>query len=173
MARHEAEAAAAQLLLKHGVTTVPVPVEWLAEAEGALVVRQRFDGDQSGFVYRQGNHRIIGVNSATSLRRQRFTLAHECGHMLLHQSSDGALVDREMNFRNRVSSLAIDPIEIEANAFAAALLMPRDQIEFHVEQAIQRHDIGSRERLIAYLAGQFDVSSEAMSYRLINLGIYS
>lgn len=174
MTRRDAEAAAEQMLKRHHVKEVPVPVDWLAEAEGAFVVRQRFDGDQSGFVYRDGNQNIIGINSATSPRRQRFTLAHECGHMLLHQKNDGAImVDREINFRNRTSSLAIDPVEIEANAFAAALLMPEDLIELHVEDVLRQPDVTSRERLIINLARRFDVSTEAMGYRLINLGIYS
>ena len=71
--------------------------------------------------------------------------------------------------RNDVSSTATDDDEIEANAFAAALLMPREQVVNEVE-SLYRQAL-DREQLIASLAKRFNVSTEAMSYRLINLGL--
>lgn len=166
------EDAAAELLKRHQVgDVIPVPVDYLAEATGATVVRHRFEGDQSGFVYRDGARIIIGVNSATSRRRQRFTIGHELGHMHLHQSDNPLLVDQavQVHRRDHRSSLAVDPLEIEANAFAAAVLMPSDQVLQHVNDAREL----PRERLVLRLAQTFDVSTEAMSYRLINLGVLS
>jgi Zn-dependent peptidase ImmA (M78 family) len=171
MRRADAEVAAADLLKRYGIAAVPVPVEQVARGEGAQVVRQRFEGSQSGFVYRIGDRTIIGVNSATSARRQRFTIAHELGHMLLHQD-DALMVDNAVQFRDERSSLAIDPEEIEANTFAAALLMPAEQVLAHVKAALAA-GISSREKLIGRLAQTFDVSAEAMGYRLVNLGILS
>jgi Zn-dependent peptidase ImmA (M78 family) len=38
----------------------------------------------SGILFRDGEHHVIGVNSAHPLARQRFTIAHELGHRALH-----------------------------------------------------------------------------------------
>lgn len=55
-----------------------------------------------------------------------------------------------------------DPIEVEANRFAAELLMPEAAVRHYVQ-----HGIIS----ISELARTFAVSEVAMKYRLKNLGI--
>lgn len=115
---------------------------------------------------------MIGVNSKTSPRRQRFTIAHELGHWCMHEGE--LIVDRAVmiNNRNKVSSQAIDPQEIEANRFAASLLMPRELV---LDAASRQYfaGIANRDDFIASLSREFDVSIEAMGYRLINLGVLS
>jgi Zn-dependent peptidase ImmA (M78 family) len=61
--------------------------------------------------------------------------------------------------------------EIQANNFAANLLMPDDMVLVHVTDLVRSNGDISRDDLIAQLAREFDVSIEAMGYRLINLGI--
>lgn len=65
----------------------------------------------------------IFINTSESLPRQRFTLAHEIGHAYLHKENAGAgtIVD----FRAELDAPS-SPKEVEANQFAAALLMPLD-----------------------------------------------
>jgi Zn-dependent peptidase ImmA (M78 family) len=159
------------LLRKHGVETLPIPVEDIARAEGAIVVRKSFDGTQSGFALRDGATRIIGVNSANSPRRQRFTIAHELGHLDLHEGRQ-LTVDHSMrvDWRDETSSLGTDKQEVEANAFAAALLMPKSLINKQIRVHLHGNSM-ARDALISALARDFDVSAEAMGYRLINLGI--
>jgi Zn-dependent peptidase ImmA (M78 family) len=70
-------------------------------------------------------------------------------------------------FRNHVSSEAIDPKEIEANRFAAALLMP---VPF-LEKSLKARRLPLRESGIQELAREYGVSAQAMNYRLANLGI--
>ncbi len=71
--------------------------------------------------------------------------------------------------------MATDAEEIMANAFAAALLMPAELIFSNLKQYVatigKTDRILSRDDLITQLARAFDVSTEAMGYRLINLGI--
>jgi Zn-dependent peptidase ImmA (M78 family) len=170
-----AEAEADRLLKEYDIRKPPVPVGDIAHGEGAQIARHRFEGSESGFILRDGKLVIIGVNTLTSRRRQRFTIGHELGHMLLHQGK--LIVDQSirMNFRDDVSGMATDAEEIEANTFAAALLMPRHLIVEHLESYLGRVTPGkqqlSREDLVAQLAREFDVSAEAMGYRLINLGM--
>lgn len=131
------------------------------------------DATQSGMTFRQDDLVVIGINAAHHPRRQRFTLAHEIGHVRLHPGRP-LTVDSSIrvDFRDGVSSLATDSEEIEANAFGAALLMPATAVRAQVRAL---HDNGqrSRERLVADLSAIFDVSIEAMGYRLINLGLSS
>ncbi|MPZ67877.1 MAG: ImmA/IrrE family metallo-endopeptidase [Pseudonocardiaceae bacterium] len=170
-----AESAAEALLARHDITNIPVDVDKLSELCGIRVVRRRFDdGDVSGMLLRETDTvPVIGVNGTHAETRQRFTVAHELGHWALHP---GRLVifDRPMriNRRDSVSAMATDREEVQANAFAAALLMP--------ERAV-RHSVGELplkertdpEQAAQRLAGEFDVSPVAMSFRLINLGLAS
>lgn len=100
---------------------------------------------------------IIKVNSTKPISHQRFTLAHELGHYAM---SHGDKHDNKVTlFRNGQS----DPDEVEANAFAAELLMPT----VLVKKMIFEKSVTT----IESLAMIFDVSEQAMMYRLKNLGL--
>lgn len=171
-----AEAEAERILKKYRVHEPPVPIGDIAQGEGAQIARQRFEGTESGFILRDGKITVIGVNTLTSRRRQRFTIAHELGHLWLHEGKP-LIVDHSIrvNFRNDVSGMATDAEEIDANAFAATLLMPRamvlSRLKAYLTEVTQSGKSISREDLITQIAREFDVSTEAMGYRLINLGI--
>jgi Zn-dependent peptidase ImmA (M78 family) len=169
--RRHAEARAEKLLVEHQVDELPVPVEVLIGLAGARLVRQRMEQEVSGMTYRTDTESVIGINSTHHPRRQRFTAAHELGHLLLHTGRP-LLVDSSIrvSFRDQVSSQATDKEEIEANAFASALLMPVGPLHEQVTE-LQRRGVRARERLVNELATRFDVSAEAMGYRLLNLGM--
>jgi Zn-dependent peptidase ImmA (M78 family) len=153
--------------------TIPVPVFQVIQALQAQVVYQRMGPEVSGMTYREGKRAVIGLNSAHHPRRQRFTAAHEVGHIVLHPGRPLTIDSNiRVNFRDPTSSLATDTEEIEANAFAAALLMPAKHVVSEAEDLVNS-GVRSRDRLVAELAARFDVSPEAMGYRLINLGIAS
>lgn len=162
-----------ELLEVHGVDRPPVPVDRLAKALGAKILHERYDGDVSGLLYREGDVRVIGVNATHSHTRQRFTVAHELGHLILHRGRQ-LIVDKQVriNFRDEVSSLATDREEIQANGFAAALLMPQVWVE-DAALELTRSKKMTDDALVKRLAGIFDVSEQAMEYRLINLGLRS
>jgi Zn-dependent peptidase ImmA (M78 family) len=169
--RTTAERNAHELLTELGITTIPISVEAVAAGVGARIIEQTMDAEISGLAYRQADTARIGVNASHHERRRRFTIAHEIGHLRLHPGRP-LTVDSSIrvNFRDTVSSQATDNEEIEANAFAAALLMPASVLQKRVAEL---GDAGrrSRENLIRSLAADFDVSTEAMGYRLMNLGI--
>jgi len=167
------EERAQRLLARHGIHGMPVPVEDIARAEGIQVIRSPASGTESAFLLRDGQRIIIGVNSRTSRTRQRFSIAHELGHWQLHEG-EPLIVDHtiRINKRNEVSSAANDSQEIEANAFAAALLMPITLIQRAVDREVDL-GVNTREPLTLSLAKEFDVSTEAMGFRLINLGVFS
>lgn len=167
------EVEAKKLLDHNGVTKPPVPVDRIAESLGAIISFEPFEGkdDLSGILYRNGKNKIIGINSAHAQNRQRFSIAHEIGHLRLH--SKELFVDKvvRVNFRDNKSSLATDREEIEANTFAAELLMPKNFINTEIDSLIKKRQTLDKDELIEHLSRVFHVSPQAIEYRLINLGI--
>ena len=159
----------AQLLREAGIVAPPVPVEQLAERMGARVRYAPFDGQMSGLLHRSedGNRAVIGVNSRHPTVRQRFSIAHELGHLALHKPAFQIDQHAFVSFRNSKSSSASDPHEVEANQFAAALLMPEAFLRACLDQLGENPDV---EESIRRLAQRFDVSAQAMTIRLTSLG---
>jgi len=117
---------------------------------------------------------VIGVNSEHSRTRQRFTIAHELGHLLLHADEEFHIDEkRPLARRDDVSSQATDAREIEANQFAAELLMPKALVGASVEALIEADPEISVEEAIDELANAYRVSTLAMTHRLTNLKIIS
>jgi len=170
--RSRAEESAAELLRACGFRGRPVPVDEIAGRFGAEIVRTRSEGNEAGFALRDGSRMVIGVNIATARLRQRFTIAHELGHLVMHPGKP-LIFDPSVriNRRNEVSSLGTDFEEVQANAFAAELLIPRSLVLDSVASSMSTSV--SHDEALARLASEFDVSKEAMSYRLINLGVLS
>ncbi len=113
----------------------------------------------------------IGVNPNDSLVRQRFTIAHEIAHYVLHRQKTELFVDKQFSilFRSDNPSTAELRIEREANAYAAALLMPVKLLQKQIRSA----DFNlSDDKGIKKLAEKFQVSEIAMTYRLTNLNLF-
>lgn len=158
---------ARELLQKAGVAAPPVPVAELAGLAGAEVQYEPFDGELSGMIMRRGGKALIGINTKDSLGRQRFSLAHELGHLLLHRSEAFHLDGKHpIRFRDARSSTGEDVDEIEANQFAAELLMPEAFLARDVKEvAGEEAEVAARK-----LAERYQVSDQAMSIRLSVLG---
>src|ERR1035437_1328072 len=128
--RRKIEAMVQALLRENQITEAPVVVSKIAKAKGARIYVDSLEGKLSGFLFRDKSEAVIGVNTRHSQTRQNFTIAHELGHLLLHDQEQ-LHIDHEFRVRLRsdVSSLGTDEAEQEANFFAASLLMPRDFID--------------------------------------------
>ena len=164
-----AQSRAKALLEKHGFNDLPVDVARLAKLEGVEVDRADFGDEISGVLMKDGDRAIIGVNARHAPTRQRFTIAHELGHFMLHTSRD-LFVDKDyiVHFRDETSSAGVDPIEVEANQFAAEVIMPADKVrELFNARRFDIDDEGALRRL----AAKFTVSPTAMAVRLSSLGL--
>ena len=170
MSQTKAEREAMELLRLHRITEPPVPVKELAERLGARVAYEPLEDDVSGMLYRRGRGSLILVNRLHHPHRQRFSLAHELGHLVLH--NDAVFIDKKVrfNFRDSRSALGVNPVEIQANRFAAALLMPQRWVLEQVNACRSRRSPPTDDKLITELADIFNVSEKAIEYRLANLG---
>ena len=168
------EAQALKALEAAGVKKIPVDPTAVAQFHGVVVWETDDLPDNiSGLMQRDDGEPVIVVNRDHKPQRRRFTVAHELGHALLHD--DNFIVDKtaRVRLRDKESSLAIHTEEIEANAFAAELLMPRHHVVKQVTRAMKSNKNVTEPGLIRDLAGRFDVSEQAMGFRLVNLGFIS
>lgn len=158
------ERTASNLLMRAGVSAPAVPVERLIQAEGIQLRYPDLGKNASGVLVRKDGMMVIGVNRTHPKVRQRFTAAHELGHALLHEGVD-VRHDAEfrVNLRSGLSSQGIDPEEVEANHFAACLLMPRDFLEADPDAFMVDAEDATA---VSALARSYGVSSHAMGLRL-------
>ena len=154
----------------------PVAVEAMVGERG-IDLRKGDLGEISGLLVRNGGNATIGVNAKQHRYRQRFTIAHELGHFMLHEGIAEHVDDTyritprkqtedevQVLLRSDISSQATDVMEIEANFFAASLLMPKKMLDHHDAMLALDDDMKVRQ-----LAVLFQVSAHAMSLRLANI----
>ena len=168
--------AARRLLAEHpDLERAPVDVEALAGRLGIRLREVEMDDETSGMLIVKSNGAsAIAVNQEHHPHRKRFTVAHELGHWAMHISAgterhfvDHLVVKR----RDRRASQGTEREEVEANAFAAELLMPTRLVRkaFPGSTAVNAWDL--HEGRLRRLARRFRVSDQAMSIRLVALGL--
>ena len=160
------EKRAEQLLVKAGVNTTPVPVKQVAAQLGIKIELADLGEDCSAVLVRNGDRAVIGVNEDHHPNRQRFSIAHEIAHFVLHEGDTYIDKGYRVHFRDLESGSGTKLEEMEANAFAAALLMPAKRVRDAFKQ--QPFELTGDDSL-ELLAKKFRVSTEAMTYRLMNL----
>ena len=157
---------AAREYIPNGLDRAPLDVRALCAARALTVVDKALDDELSGMALIDGDSRFIVVNSRHHLHRQRFTIAHELGHHAMHSDylRTNIHVDKSILRRDPLSAEGVDIREIEANAFAAELLMPRSLMGSFTSLDL------ADDRALRIVAKQFGVSQAAFTYRLMNLG---
>jgi Zn-dependent peptidase ImmA (M78 family) len=154
-----------RLHAKHRVERPPVDVEKIATQLGATIHKNHVEDDVSGFLAWKKGKPIIGVNVRHSQNRQRFTIAHEIAHIVLHPQLSLHIDETfSIKLRSDKSGSGKDTDEKEANLFAAELLMPSKLIVEDIKRigVLDLHD----ERRIEELAKSYQVSTQAMTIRL-------
>lgn len=130
----------------------PVDVEDIAARMGVTVKRVTRPGWEGAVQGEELTHRaFIWVNDSASPERQRFTIAHELGHLMLHPL-DKHYRDAAFGYGKTVPRR-----EHEANAFAGALLMPR---------FLMTPLISDTAASVKQMANHFQVSQAAMNVRI-------
>ena len=141
-----------------GSVTEPQLAALVEDIFGADVTVVDLGTDFDGLAASSEAAKLIVLATSQFPGRQRFTLAHELGH-LLAGDDHGVHLDKDIFDRAQQK----DPSEMRANAFAAAFLMP---------EAILRERVGRNgltEAGFAELACDLLVSPSTLAYRLLTL----
>lgn len=145
------------LKLRHHwrLTTAPISnITLLLENNGILIGKAKMNGKLDSISCWRKDHPTIVVRSNnTSAVRQRFDLAHELGHLVLHHS----VVDEELLDKGSHSK-----IEQQADKFASAFLLPA--------QSFADEFISTSLKSLLYLKERWLVSVQALAMRAYNLG---
>lgn len=172
MIKEKLEEKAERTLRETDTYRIPIAIEVLAHRLNLAIQSEALGENVAGMLVVEGDRGAIGYNSTHALVRQRFTIAHEISHYLLHikkNRKSQLFIDRHLTFRrDGYSSGGVDYQEVEANQLGAALLMPRSL----VRQEIKKNDLDlDDEEAITFLAKRFHVSAAAITNRLSNLGM--
>jgi len=166
--RKAIEARSKKLLEDLRITKPPINLDAIADYLDVPIIREALASDISGFLYTEANRSAIIVNKTQRHHRQRFTIAHELGHLLLSHKRDQIHVDKGyvLNFRSDSVGEGSQSDEVQANAFAAMLLMPTEMLKADLNRLPRPFDDTDIERLAEY----YDVSIQAFLIRLNGLG---
>ncbi|MEM9814867.1 MAG: ImmA/IrrE family metallo-endopeptidase [Cyanobacteria bacterium P01_D01_bin.6] len=172
----KAKRLAINVLKKHQqiLTIPPVDVKAIVKAEGLDVTEEDLEDEVSGLLVSKNGHHVIIINANHYLNRQRFTIAHELGHYLMHRNISNIFFDEALVFfRDKEAAEGTKLQEIEANAFAAELLMPESLLRKVVRKNPVDAFDDSEESLLTKTAKDFQVSVQALTIRLTRLGLIS
>lgn len=108
----------------------------------------------AGYISVLQNKKTISVNKDDSRNRQSFTIAHEIGHLVLHEAELKDKPDISILLRMPIGGFEHDRLEKEANCFAANLLVPREMLD------------QNRNKSVDELSAIFKVSKDVIRFRM-------
>ena len=153
-----AEAALAQVKQFDGPVEQANLAELVEAVFGADVAVLDLGSGFDGLMTSSDEVKLIVLATSQVPARQRFTLAHELGH-LLAGDDQGVHLDEDVFDKAR----ARNPSEMRANSFAASFLMPEEKLRATVDTT------GLTERDFAAVACDLIVTPSALAYRLKDL----
>ena len=152
---------AEEVIREHGISTFPVdPIAIARDRDIEVVAKAAQAKGVSGMLLRVGNS--YGIAYATDINNAgfgRFSIAHELGHFFLPGHIDAVLHDRDIH-ESHAGFGSGDRYELEADHFAAALLMPRQMFSAALRRA------GDGVAAVKQLAGICKTSLTATAIRL-------
>lgn len=130
---------------------IPVKITDITNDFGIKVYKSAMSGI-SGAIIKEDKEYVIYINSEDGRNRQRFTIAHEIAHYVLHKDKIGNNLTDNAMYCSRLSNV----LEKQANRLASEILMP---VKFVMEYINENKNISQ-------MASLFEVSEEAIKIRL-------
>lgn len=147
----------------HEQNQPPINIYLLVEKLGIIITPTYFEKVAAVVFHADEQHnkppRIV-VNSNQPLDRQRFSIGHEVAHLFLHNS--------ETLIHPHVFKRQSEKKEVDADAFAAELLMPSELLKQSIKNLPAKQSPEDAVFLLSYL---YQVSFLAMIMRLYSLGL--
>lgn len=141
----------------------------VSQLGGIIVENKSLNDAYDGTIKKTGESSFeIAISSYQSAKRKKFTIAHELGHLFLHM---GYLLDPDLwNVQDEkiYRRFGTNEEEYQANEFAAALLMPREEFEKTVSELAEGNRVD-----VQQVANHFMVSVSAAKNRGYFLGLFS
>jgi Zn-dependent peptidase ImmA (M78 family) len=162
-----------QLRTQYGAVPAKVPLRGIATAVGINGIEEFETRTFDGTLVIDGNNGAIGLRAGMPLGRRNFTIGHELGHFLIptHRMRNRRFqcAPKDMGQQRGKAAEwdqrpALERLEVEANEFSAALLVPMP--EYRAERA--KLSRGCDVEHIRPLAQTFDVSQEMMASIYVN-----
>ncbi|MFE9646119.1 helix-turn-helix domain-containing protein [Streptomyces sp. NPDC006365] len=135
-----------------------------AQLFGVDIAVTRLPDGVDGLTWQTDTFRLILIGPTEIWTRQRFTLAHELGHILARDAQELVVESHVAPGRQK------DLTEVRANAFASNLLMPASEVRDQFRRVADRHGRLSDEAFSELVVG-FKVSPSALTARLSQLGL--
>lgn len=157
---------ARKVIKDYKLNQVPTDLKKIIEGRGLKFIELNDPTDIDGAILEiEGEPKIAVLNMAKAIPRQRFTLAHELGHIFLNHAKrdiyDGESAgEQEGEYTSKSNK---PPKEIEADTFASELLIPYDQLKKNVDKLNNLDE----------LSEMFQVSKQAMTIAITNFWKYS
>ncbi|MFG2270674.1 helix-turn-helix domain-containing protein [Streptomyces chartreusis] len=133
-----------------------------AQKFGVDVGVTRLPHGVDGLTWQTDTFRLILIGPTETWTRQRFTLAHELGHILARDAQELVVESHVAPGRQK------DLTEVRANVFASNLLMPAAEVRGRFRQMVDRYGGLTDEGFSALVVG-FKVSPSALAARLSHL----
>ena len=154
---------ASKVLAECGITEPPINLKHVVEVKGFVYMEvDTFPDNVSALFIAKGGQNYALVNAKHHPNRQRFSLAHELGHIILQHKGvdleeDVSTIDTPPE--NSGDSRRRDPREKEADIFASALLIPLGML---------KKEHSKKDADIEKMAKVFGVSQQAMTIAVMD-----
>lgn len=145
-----------------GKLIFPIDPFRILRLRNVIITFSDFDKLEGLLLYDVDNVSLVSINKGRPIKRQRFTAAHELGHIMLHSNVKG------QNFLCPIYG-SKDSKEKEANEFASNLLMPTFELEKQIDKYESEHgNITLDDCLLIseYFGVSFESCLRTISYRL-------
>lgn len=139
-------------IIKDNQKSCPVRITAITEEYGIDVYNSSMSRNISGAIIKEGDKYVIYVNDKHPKNRQRFTIAHEIAHYILHKEKIGDNLTDNAMYRSKLSNV----FERQANILASEILMPVNFVMQFIEE----------NKSVSEMASLFKVSEGAMRIRL-------
>ena len=106
---------------KNGKIIYPIDPFKILKEKNVIITFSDFDKLEGLLLFDKEKESVVSINLNRPVTRQRFTAAHELGHIMLHAEIKGE------NFLCPIFGTK-SPVEREADEFASYLLMPNNEL---------------------------------------------